>query len=202
MEWQNFVDWLKGVTENPAFISIVSILCVGAFALIGLSKTSVGKAAITKITSLCSENTRRVEEYWNNTKNVYKKVEETKNQIEAFKSDCVDRIKVAFGQFEFFENSIYAIIEEIPNAKVQAKLVEFKNNWESKKREIEKTVGITYSGIENLIKETENKYVGEIADLRGELDELKEFIKANEKTKENVENGERNEGTDNKTEEK
>lgn len=190
--WEEFSQWLTNITNNPTFITIASILSSVSGILLIISRTSFGKRAIKKLTELA----RKTEESFNTHKEIVaEKITEIENKVIEAKSDLEDatkeldrRFRVYFNQFSFYEEQMFSILELIPNAKVQEKLKELKNEWQNKKKEIEEFLCISYEEFENKAKEFEEEKNKQIAELQRQLDEIKELVFGESKDEERIDN--------------
>ena len=197
------MDWtiINEITHHPAFLAVVSILSILGSALAIISKTSFGKKAIRKLTDLVNKGDERISQFKETIDDVSDTVQSAKQEIVDFKEEVKQEVKTYFNQLEFFEESIYSIIEQIPNEKVKAQLKTFKEKWKEKKKEIQDFVGGSYLELDNQLKQLEEKKNDEIASLRSEIEELKQLVVQAVKTAETTENGERKETINEETNE-
>ena len=174
--WEEFTNWVTNVTNNPAFIALMSVVSVLTSILVIINKTSFGKKAIKMLTDL-SNGTRAQANL------ALEKVEEAKKQVEEFEENIKTEFETAkselnsqfiayFNQLEFFEGAVFEIFKAIPNAKVQEQLKAFMETWEAKKKEIQEITGQKYSEIEEQL----NKREEEIAQLKEQLNQVTNMV--------------------------
>ena len=167
------------ITNHPVFVSVVSILTAAFGVLLIISKTSWGKKAIAAINVVVDIIKKKVEEALRIALDAQDQVIQINDTVKQAKEELEVKSKTLFLQLEYFENSIYKIIGEIPNAKVQEALKEFKGNWETKKAEIAEIAGVAYTEIENknrAIQQELEKKNEEVIGLQKQIDELKNQI--------------------------
>ena len=189
------MDWnaVKEFIKEPAFIVGIAGVVVVLILLVIFSNTTVGKKAFNKVKSamgLLSGSVGSLNVQINTIKDDSKKIAKSN---EEFQEKLLGQLKEYFNFQDAFALSIYEIISEIPNAKVQAKLEEFKKRWKDHEKEIASIIGVSYNEIQNQLKVRD----GEIARLSDKVSELEEFIDKNLNSKESGQNGERIEGTNN-----
>ncbi len=189
------MDWsiIEKITNHPVFVTVMGVAAFLGSALLFLSKTSFGKKAIAKLTELTNGVSRDVASVKGDVKNALDTVQTMKNEIVEFKKEVVSDVKVYFNQLEFFEQGMYKIVSQIPNAKVQEQLKVFYSEWNEKKKAIQEFVGGSFNQLDEQLKELEEKKNSEIANLRSEIDKLKDLVELSLKVKETTENGERKE---------
>ena len=195
------MDWtiIDKITTHPAFISVVTVLTLLGSALLVLSQTSIGKKALGKLTELISGIKTKVD----NTKKLVDesldKVSEVKEEIVNFKNEIQNEVKTYFAQFEYFESSIFGVLSEIPNARVQDKVKEIYSKWQSKKKEIEDFIGGSFIEFDTKLKILEEQKDTQIANLNNEIENIKELLKNSLKQVENGENEERKDTSNEET---
>lgn len=169
MNWEMFTEWLTNVTNNPAFISIASVLSVLGSVLLVISKTSFGRKAIKQLSLISEASRAHISEVENRIKEkseeIDAKIAEFNEDAVSFKEEMEERYKVFFNQFDFYETQIFEILELIPNEKVKAKLATMKEEWLKKKSEIQEFIGISYSEFESKMDELQ-KQIEELKDGR------------------------------------
>lgn len=182
------MDWksISEVVKNPLFIivAIVLVAIIITFAVV-VSK-SASKNKVSEIEDEVVETKSEVKGYLAQVSKVDETVKAIKDDYNDFVKEFGGRFENYFNQFAYFEKSVYEILSQIPNAKVQDALEKFKIEYESKKKEIKELVGLPYNEFIEQLKARDN----EIARLRGELQQVKDLLKAGEKVEENVEHGE------------
>lgn len=168
------------ITNHPVFISIVSILTVAFSVLLIVSKTSWGKKAIAAINVVVDLIKKKAESAFEIARETQETVKEINDVVKQEKEELESKTKVLFLQFEYFETSMYKIIEQIPNAKVQDELLKFKGGWEIKKAELAQIAGLAYSEIESKNHAIElelEKKNAEVNDLQKQINEIKDQYK-------------------------
>lgn len=166
MNWEGFVQWLTNISNNPVFISVVSILSGLLSVLVIISKTSVGRKALKQLTALGRDTQFKVGEIAGKVdgklKAIDSKLIELKNEKEQFMKDAETKAKIFYNMFDFYETQMIESLRLIPNVKLQKQLDKIELEWKDKKQEIEKYVGITYA-------EMQDKF----SDLEKQIEELK-----------------------------
>lgn len=143
--WEQVTLWINGFFDKPIVVTISGILTLLATILIALSRTSIGKKAIVKLTNLYNLGIDIAHE----TNQKVKDVELLANQkIESLKAEYEQKTAALISIVNYYEESLFSLIELIPNAKVQNKLVDFKSNYIAKKEEIAQLVKVTYQDFE------------------------------------------------------
>lgn len=200
MNWEQIKTWFDNVSNHPLTITIVFVLCCFACALYIFSKTSIGRKAINKAIALHEKSLEKA----NNTLDKVKDVENLANEkIDSLKAFYEEKIAVVVSLFNFYIESLFALLELVPNAKVQNALVKVKEEYQVKKEEITSVVGAIYQDysleLENKEKLIRKEYEDKIAYLEQQVENVKLYLT---EIKEECDNGEREETTDsNSTEE-
>ena len=187
--WDQFVKWVSDFTSHPAVVSIITVLTALIPLFVLFSKTSFGRRAIDKLTSLYELGERKATE----TLEIVKKVETLANEkiaaLEATYSEKTEELKkeyeckiaCALSIVNFYEESVFCILGQIPNAKVQSLLADFESKYEEKKWEITQVVDFTYQTyLENLDlvkQEVRKEYDDKISFLEDEIKKLELYIK-------------------------
>lgn len=177
MNWEEVKAFVDRFTNNPLVISILTALVSFACALVIFSKTSLGKKAINELTKLyqighqnSSKTLKKVEEVETYTKDQIKALESDYEQkFNNYKNECETRVATVVSIFNYNEEKLFAIIEKIPNAKVQEELKNFKLGYEEKKQEISEVVGVIYQDYEVALEQAKE-------DVRKEYDEKINFL--------------------------
>lgn len=187
--WEQFREGANRFFNHPAVITVIAFLCAAFLGLVVLSRTSFGQKLLKKLGE-------KVENALTIAQATKKVVEETKEEIKEAKdvlaSECKactveleEKVTAVYSRFELFQNDVFVILEQIPNAKVQDKIKELKKNALTKEKEIQDLLGGTYASIEKTINDEVVKRVetikeqsaNEIAALKNEIAELKEIFK-------------------------
>ena len=182
--WEEFCNWLNGITNNQTFVAFVSFLSALASVLVVISRTSFGRKALNKLTELSNFDRAKIDEFAhqleNKSKEIAEFIENKQKELEKFETELMNKATIIYNQFDAFEVAIFKIIGEIPNAKVQTQLVEFKEEWKDEKKKIAETMGKSYT-------EFEEKFESVMAEINA--------------IKEGLNNGQREETIDNQREE-
>lgn len=128
--WEHFTTWLDQVTSNPLVITITGILTVVGSIFIFLSKTSFGKKAIANLTGLyrigeqkATQTLKKVEEVETLAKEKIKALESQYEQkANELKAEYEQKAATLVSIINYYEESVFSILEKIPNAKVQSEL--------------------------------------------------------------------------------
>lgn len=194
MSWEQVKTFINGVAQHPLTITIVFVLLCFGCALIIFSKTSLGKKAIIELTKLHKLG----EEKASQTLEKVKDIEILANEkIEALKAEYEEKVAVLVSIVNYYEESVFTILEKIPNAHVQKQLAFFKSTYQDKKEEIKNVIGPIYQDYatallatkEALREEKEEK----INFLENKIAELELYV--SELKKEEPNDGEREEET-------
>lgn len=192
--WENLTEWLSQFFDKEVVVIIVSITYALAAILIIISKTSFGKKAIADLTALFNKGVKIAKESNEKVIDVEKLAKE---KIEALKADYEQKTTALVSIVNFYEESLFQIIEKIPNKKVQDELLVLKESYGEKKKEINQWVTLTYQDaqeeIQTLVKKVEEEKDIKIARLTGEIEELKELVNSFINSKEEGQNGEKTE---------
>ena len=186
-------EWLDNITHNPAFLAVSSILTAIIGALILFSKTSFGKKALQKMVDLCKSIQNEFKSTKETVDDAVDLMQNTKKEMEDLKEQVFEEVKVYFDYISCFEKGFHDVVSQIPNAKVQAALLEFESTWKEKKKKIEEHIGASYDQFDEKLKEIEEEKNKEIGDLKHEIEELKQLIENSIKVVESGENEQRNE---------
>lgn len=186
-------EWLDNITHNPAFLAVSSILTAIIGALILFSKTSFGKKALQKMVDLCKAIQNEFKSTKETVDGAVDLMQNTKKEMEDLKEQVFEEVKVYFDYISCFEKGFHDVVSQIPNAKVQAALLEFESTWKEKKKKIEEHIGASYDQFDEKLKEIEEEKNKEISDLKHEIEELKQLFKNSIKVVESGENEQRNE---------
>lgn len=182
--WEQIKDGLDKFTNNPTVIAIGTVLALLVSALVVLSKTSVGKKALNWFKAKYEELVEWIKDAKKVADESLKEVEDAKKELkEAYnqaEKELSGKVTACFSTFELFEVDLFKVLEQIPNAKVQEQLKVWRESYDQKKLEAQSLLGDTYG----VIQERINKEVAarteqskqEIANLKGEIAELKDLF--------------------------
>ena len=166
--FMNMLDTLAYYINKPLPLVGISVLTISLVALKIFAGTSFGKKALNEIKQESEIFKQKAEEY---KEIAEQEKENAKNSIRELKQAYEKKLEVANSQFDFFENNLVKILEQIPNAKVQEELKLFKANYKQHKEEIGLVVNDGYELVNQKLQE-----------LEGVLNEAKQ--KLNNKTEE------------------
>ena len=205
MDWSQIALWIDNLTNNPTFIAVVGVLTTTGAVFSFLKTTSVGKKALNSLTTL-GRNTNQI------ATDTLVKV----TAVEKFANDKIAELEAVFNKevqeltikyetkvaalisiVNFYEESLFAIVDLIPNKKVQERLLNFKSIYQDKKNEITNIVGAIYQDFDSVVAtEKENieaQYESKINYLENELARINLFLN---ELKEGDTNGKETENTD------
>jgi hypothetical protein len=188
MSWEQITTWLDQFTDKPIVYWTLCVVVGIVGALVVLSKTSLGRKAIIQLTSLYHLGDRKA----NETLEKVKEVELlAKDKIEALKGEYEQKVACLVSIVNFYEESVFVILEDIPNAKVQTKLANFKKIYIQKKEEIKATIGEIYQdynlALERKEDEIRKEYEDKIAYLENQIAQVSLYL--NEIKKEEANDG-------------
>lgn len=188
MDWSQIALWIDNLTNNPTFITITGVLTLTGAVFSFLKTTSVGKKALNSLTTL-GRNTNQI------ATDALVKV----TAVEKFANDKIVELEAVFNKevqeltikyetkvaalisiVNFYEESLFAIVDLIPNKKVQERLLNFKSIYQDKKNEITNIVGVIYQDFDSVVAtEKENieaQYESKINYLENELARINLFL--------------------------
>ena len=188
MDWSQIALWIDNLTNNPTFIAVVGVLTTTGAVFSFLKTTSVGKKALNSLTTL-GRNTNQI------ATDTLVKV----TAVEKFANDKIAELEAVFNKevqeltikyetkvaalisiVNFYEESLFAIVDLIPNKKVQERLLNFKSIYQDKKNEITNIVGVIYQDFDSVVAtEKENieaQYESKINYLENELARINLFL--------------------------
>lgn len=188
MDWSQIALWIDNLTNNPTFIAVVGVLTTTGAVFSFLKTTSVGKKALNSLTAL-GRNTNQI------ATDALVKV----TAVEKFANDKIVELEAVFNKevqeltikyetkvaalisiVNFYEESLFAIVDLIPNKKVQERLLNFKYIYQDKKNEITNIVGVIYQDFDSVVAtEKENieaQYESKINYLENELARINLFL--------------------------
>lgn len=208
MNWEQIKTTIDSFTDKPLVIAITTILVSAAFAFILFSKTSLGKKAIRKLTDLYALGKEKADKTLEKVQEVEilatEKIEalkaEYEEKAENLKSEYEQKAAVLISLLNFYEETLFVILEKIPNAKVQNELAIFKANYQGKKAAITETIGEIYedfnSAVEKNKEEVEQQYKEKIDYLADEIKKLNLYISELKGGEQDGEQREESENTD------
>ena len=195
MGWDQFTSLIGKLMDKPLTISLSLVFTIGSFALLILSKTSLGKKAIKKFVGLYNEGERLAKE----TLKIANDTNERVRNVEILAKQKIDELKAFYDRKEqelkehyeqktaalvsivnYYVESSFATLEKIPNAKVQEEVKALREGYEVKKEEITNVVGAIYQDYDAFKQKTEiairKEYEDKIAYLDNKYNELSLFI--------------------------
>lgn len=165
MEWlENLWAWLN----EPLPIVGISILMITFIVIKFLSTTSIGKRAIKQFNQKTNEVIDKFDELTHKTSYFTSEIDK---KVILLKDEYETRLKTVYTQFDFFEKSIMEILKQIPNAKVQAEVSKFEEEYLAKKEEIGLIVCENYELIQQKLDEIEElkaKMLQEFEEIKDE----------------------------------
>lgn len=188
MSWDKFTAWIDQFTNKPLVYGLFIVLVSFGCAFILFSQTSVGKKTLNKLTKLyelshqnSSKTLKKVEQVETFTKEQIKALESDYEQkFNDYKNECELRVSTVISFFNYNEEKLFAILEKVPNAKVQEELKEFKLGYEEKKQEISGVIGLIYQDYEASInqakEEVYKEYNEKINFLEDKIKELNLYL--------------------------
>ena len=170
MNWEIITNWISQFFDKKIVIAIATILAGLGCGLIMLSRTSFGKRAIVKLTTLYELGLKKANDTEEKVKAVQKLAEEKISELEGYYEQ---RIAVVISTVNFYEESTFALFELVPNKKVQEKLAEVKEQYKAKKELITSIIGEIYDDFEIAVekkeKEIRQEYEDKIAYLENQI---------------------------------
>lgn len=202
MSWEQVTNIISQFMDKPIVIALTGVLS-GALVLFTLfAKSSFGKKAIIKLTSLYNLGQRTANETLKKVQDVETLAKEKISALEAEYSQkadeiqraCEEKVALALSFVVFYEESVLSVLDKLPNAKVKAALLEFKSKLDEKKKTMTATIGELYydftKAVENKEKEIQEQYNEKILFLEDEIKKLTLYI---EEIKGEQNNGEQRE---------
>ena len=195
MNWETITNWISQFFDKKIVIAIATILAALGCGLIMLSRTSFGKRAIVKLTTLYELGLKKANDTEEKVKAVQKLAEEKISELEGYYEQ---RIAVVISTVNFYEESTFALFELVPNKKVQEKLAEVKEQYKAKKELITSIIGEIYEDFEIAVekkeKEIRQEYEDKIAYLENQIANINLYFqnlkeeKVDEQEREETEN--------------
>ncbi len=170
MNWETITNWISQFFDKKIVIAIATIIAALGCGLIMLSRTSFGKRAIVKLTTLYELGLKKANDTEEKVKAVQKLAEEKIVELEGYYEQ---RIAVVISTLNFYEESTFTLFELVPNKKVQEKLAEVKEQYKAKKELITSIIGEIYDDFEIAVekkeKEIRQEYEDKIAYLENQI---------------------------------
>lgn len=197
MNWDKFTAWIDQFTNKPLVYGIFIVLVSFACAFILFSQTSIGKKTLNKLTSLyklgherANDTLKKVEEVETLAK---EKIAELEAQYEQKTADLTaayeEKVATLISIVNFYEESFFAVLEKIPNAKVQGEISNLRETYEAKKKEISDVIGIIYQDytviLQNKEKEIRKEYDEKVAYLENEIKRISLYLNEIKEPEEN-----------------
>lgn len=210
MDWDKITAWLDQFTNKPLVYGIFIVLVSFGCAFILFSQTSIGKKTLYKLTGLynlgdekASRTLKKVEEVETLAK---ERIDELEAQYEQKTADLTaayeEKVATLVSIVNFYEEAFFAVLEKIPNAKVQGEIAALRETYETKKKEISDVIGIIYQDytliLQNKEKEIRKEYDEKVAFLENEIKRLSLFLNEIKKPEEK-DNGQGEETTNSNT---
>lgn len=188
MNWDKFTAWIDQFTNKPLVYGIFIVLVSFACAFILFSQTSIGKKTLNKLTSLyklgherANDTLKKVEEVETLAK---EKIAELEAQYEQKTADLTaayeEKVATLISIVNFYEESFFAVLEKIPNAKVQGEISNLRETYEAKKKEISDVIGVIYQDytliLQNKEKQIRKEYDEKVAFLENEIKRLSLYL--------------------------
>lgn len=168
--FMNMLDTVSFYLNQPLPIVGISVLTICLVLLKIFSSTSFGKKVINEAKKEVADAKTEFEVKTQKILEVEKNLE---NKEQEMKDEYQKKIETVYAQFDYFENSIFKSLKEIPNAKVQAELTKFEEGYKQKKEELGLIVGNGYTVIEDALEEMKKEMLKEV---KGILNEEKERV--------------------------
>jgi hypothetical protein len=188
MDWSQIALWIDNLTNNPTFIAVVGVLTTTGAVFSFLKTTSVGKKALNSLTALGRNTNQIATDALVKVTAVEKFANDKIVELEAVFNEKVQELTIKYETkvaalisiVNFYEESLFAIVDLIPNKKVQERLLNFKYIYQDKKNEITNIVGVIYQDFDSVVAtEKENieaQYESKINYLENELARINLFL--------------------------
>lgn len=188
MDWSQIALWIDNLTNNPTFITITGVLTLTGAVFSFLKTTSVGKKALNSLTTLGRNTNQTATDALVKVTAVEKFANDKIAELEAVFNKEVQELTIKYETkvaalisiVNFYEESLFAIVDLIPNKKVQERLLNFKSIYQDKKNEITNIVGAIYQDFDSVVAtEKENieaQYESKINYLENELARINLFL--------------------------
>lgn len=188
MNWDKFTAWIDQFTNKPLVYGIFIVLVSFACAFILFSQTSIGKKTLNKLTNLYKLGHEKANDTLKKVENVETLAKEKIAELEAQYEQKINDLTAAYEEkvatlisiVNFYEESFFAVLEKIPNAKVQDEIANLRENYESKKKEISDVIGVIYQDytliLQNKEKQIRKEYDEKVAFLENEIKRLSLYL--------------------------
>lgn len=177
MSWEQITNFISAFFDKPIVITLSGVLTAALLAFVLFAKTSFGKKAILKLTSLYATGKERADKTLKKVEDVEKLANE---RIEALKSEYEAKAAIYVSLFNFYIEVLFNSLSEIPNAKVQARVKKYKESYEEKKNQITQSIGLLYEDIELFEEkskaELHKQYEEKINYLENQIKQLSLFL--------------------------
>ena len=188
------MDVVVEYINKPLPIVGLSIAALSVILFNFLSRTSIGKKALNKLTNKIDYYEKMNADFVNKVDNTIKDItdeinkfkEDSENKIEEYKNEYEDKAKAMNTKFDYIESNLMETLKQIPNKKVQDCICEFENKYEEIKLQTDLVIGSVNDKVVDYKEEQENRF----HELEVKFIELKEEFE-----------NERKEAIDSKTEE-
>lgn len=188
MNWDKFTAWIDQFTNKPLVYGLFIVLVSFGCAFILFSQTSIGKKTLNKLTSLYNLGHERANDTLKKVEKVEtlakEKIAELEAQYEQKTADLTasyeEKVATLVSIVNFYEEAFFAVLEKIPNAKVQGEIANLRETYESKKKEISDVIGVIYQDytviLQNKEKEIRKEYDEKVAFLENEIKRLSLYL--------------------------
>lgn len=206
LTWQEFVEGAKTFFNQPVPVigCTIGALCIAILTII--SRTSIGKKALKKLTNLFNESKNKVDNVYNEYQNFKKEKEQEikdikelyEEQKRAIKEEYENKLAIVKSDYNKLNDFAISIGENIHNKNITKLIGEYKDKATNEIVGISEVVDkevenarITYKEqFEQEIKAISENYAKVIEELKNEIMALKEEVKVNVQTEtESVLNG-------------
>lgn len=188
MNWDKFTAWIDQFTNKPLVYGIFIVLVSFACAFILFSQTSIGKKTLNKLTNLYKLGHERANDTLKKVEEVEILAKEKIAELEAQYEQKINELTAAYEEkvatlvsiVNFYEETLFVILEKIPNAKVQSELATLRETYETKKKEISDVIGIIYQDYTLILKNKEEQirkeYDEKVAYLENEIKRISLYL--------------------------
>lgn len=190
--WEEVKSVIDTIVNSPVVATLVGVAgLIGA--IVGLFKnTSFGKKSIKKMkedyneVQAIAEKSRElvntaIENLNKSTCDILLKVEEGKKEVH-------NKVVAVYSRVEIYQERLFAILEQIPNAKVQEQVKLLKSDLIDQEGELKDLLGDTYATIKTKLEDESQKKIQEIQEeynnkyqaILDELNSIQEKLKKKE----------------------
>ena len=188
--WEEIVEGIKEFFNQPITIIVSSLTSATVGILTIISKTSFGRKSIAWLKERISHAIEQVEK---NEVKVVEAIDFTRAKTDELKNHYEAKLNELYNQLDLFQKGMVAIIEQIPNIKVQEKLKEFVDQYENAKGDIIEFSKITFAEANDLIEQARHESDSQIALLLEKINKLEELVQPLLNVAESGENEQENE---------